>query len=360
MVEQDIGRGARETPDPAPGAVALEVVAPGATEPGAAIVATGLTKRYGHFTAVDSLDLSIQQGEIFGLLGPNGAGKTTTILMLLGLTEPTSGSVRVAGYDPVRDPLSVKSIVGYLPDNVGFYPNMTGRQNLRYTASLNRVPRKEAEQRIDTLLAEVGLTEAADKRAGKYSRGMRQRLAVADALIKHPSILIMDEPTIGIDPEGVRDMLALLSRLKTEEGMTILLSSHLLHQVQTVCDRVGIFVGGHLIAAGPVPELERQLAENNESEFEISTVSADSGEADDAALEHFARSLKSLKGVEEVSRLRDLVTVRSRNDVRADAARLAIEQGLLPIHLRQRGLSLDDVYDRYFREEVEAGHVAVK
>ncbi len=206
----------------------------------------------------------------------------------------------------------------------------------------------------------MGLTEAADKRAGKYSRGMRQRLAVADALIKQPSILILDEPTIGIDPEGVRDMLALLSRLRSEEGMTILLSSHLLHQVQTVCDRVGIFVGGHLIAAGPVPELERQLAESDESEYEIATVTADGRAADEGALVRLTRSLESLKGVEDVSRLRDVVTVRSRSDIRAAAARLAIEQGLLPIHLRQLGLSLDDIYDRYFREEVDAGHVAVK
>lgn len=345
MVEQDTGRGVRETSAPTPKAV---------------IVASRLTKKYGQFTAVDDLDLSIQKGEIFGLLGPNGAGKTTTILMLLGLTEPTSGSVRVAGYDPVRDPLSVKSLVGYLPDNVGFYPNMTGRQNLRYTASLNRVPRKEADERIDALLNDVGLADAGDKRAGQYSRGMRQRLAVADALVKRPSVLILDEPTIGIDPEGVREMLAMLARLKDEEGMTILLSSHLLHQVQTVCDRVGIFVGGHLIAAGPVGELERQLAENDESEFEISAVAADGGAADDGSLERLTRSLKSLKGVEDVSRLRDVMTVRSRSDVRADAARLAIEQGLIPVHLRQRGLSLDDIYDRYFREEVDAGHGGIK
>jgi ABC-2 type transport system ATP-binding protein len=345
MVEQDTDRGARDV---------------AASTPETVIEAAGLTKKYGQFTAVDNLDLSINKGEIFGLLGPNGAGKTTTILMLLGLTEPTSGTVRVAGYDSVRDPLSVKSIVGYLPDNVGFYPNMTGRQNLRYTASLNRVPRKEADARIDVLLAEVGLSDAADKRAGKYSKGMRQRLAVADALVKRPSILILDEPTIGIDPEGVREMLALLSRLKTEEGMTILLSSHLLHQVQAVCDRVGIFVGGHLIAMGPVEELERQLAEREDREFEISVVTADGREAPDEALERLAVALRALGGVEDVGRVRDMVNVRGRGDIRAQAARLAIEQGLVPIHLRQRGLSLDDIYDRYFREEASAGHVGIK
>ena len=323
----------------------------------AVITATGLTKRYGQFTAVDGLDLSIVRGEIFGLLGPNGAGKTTTILMLLGLTEPTSGTVRVAGYDPVRDPLSVKSIVGYLPDNVGFYPNMTGRQNLRYTASLNRVPRKEAEERIDVLLEQVGLSDAAEKRAGKYSRGMRQRLAVADALVKRPTVLILDEPTIGIDPEGVRDLLAMLARLKDEEGMTILLSSHLLYQVQEICDRVGIFVGGHLIAAGPVPDLERQLAQDADLEFEVSAVARDGGRVEVSALERLGRTLEAVDGVREVRvDQRGSVTVRASRDIQVEAARAVVDQGLLPLRLAQRGLSLDDIYDRYFREEVDDGH----
>ncbi|MBN1631662.1 MAG: ABC transporter ATP-binding protein [Thermoleophilia bacterium] len=321
------------------------------------ITAQGLTKKYGRFTAVDNLDLSVKQGEIFGLLGPNGAGKTTTILMLLGLTEPTSGSVTVAGHNPVRDPLSVKSRVGYLPDNVGFYPNMTGRQNLRYTASLNRISRKEAETRIDSLLAEVGLTDAAEKRAGKYSRGMRQRLAIADALVKQPSILILDEPTIGIDPEGVRDLLAMLARLREEEGMTILLSSHLLHQVQEVCDRVGIFVGGHLIAAGPVPELERQLAREDDLEFKVSAVTSEGLELDARALEGLGSALKALSDVDSVGVERGMFTVRARRDIRADVARTLADQKVLPVHLSQRGMSLDDIYDRYFREEVDTAHV---
>jgi len=343
VVERKADREVREMPDDNGGPV---------------IVASGLTKKYGDFTAVDGLDLEIQRGEIFGLLGPNGAGKTTTILMLLGLTEPTEGTVRVAGYDSVRDPLSVKSIVGYLPDNVGFYPNMTGRQNLRYTASLNRIPRKVAEERIEALLADVGLNEAADKRAGKYSRGMRQRLAVADALIKHPTVLILDEPTIGIDPEGVREMLSMLARLRDEEGMTILLSSHLLHQVQEVCDRVGIFVGGHLIAAGPVPELERQLAERGDLEYEVMAVASDGRQVDGATLEKLADSLKSVDGVQDVTSVRGTLSVRSRRDVRAEVAKAVVALDLLPVHLRQRGLSLDDIYERYFHEGAEADHAS--
>jgi ABC-2 type transport system ATP-binding protein len=321
-----------------------------------AIVATGLTKKYGHFVAVDGLDLTVFKGEIFGLLGPNGAGKTTTILMLLGLTEPTAGTARVSGFDPVREPLSVKSIVGYLPDNVGFYPNMSGRHNLLYTASLNRIPRKEAAERADVLLEQVGLTEAAGKRAGTYSRGMRQRLAVADALIKRPSILILDEPTIGIDPEGVHDLLALLERLKTEESMTILLSSHLLHQVQEICDRVGIFVGGHLIATGPVDDLERQLAEKEQSEYEIQVVKSDGHEIDDKLRDEAGEALKSLRGVSAVSSERGVLKVHSRRDTRFEAVRSLLDLGLVPVLVRQRGLSLDDIYDRYFQGEVDSGH----
>ena len=164
----------------------------------------GLTKLYGEKKAVDNLNLEIRKGEIFGLLGPNGAGKTTTTLMLLGLTEPSEGQAWIDGKDCTRDPIAIKRMVGYLPDNVGFYADMTGRENLRFTGQLNGLPRDLAEARIDDLLQKVGMTEAADQKTGTYSRGMRQRLGIADVLMKDPSVVIMDEPTLGIDPEGMR------------------------------------------------------------------------------------------------------------------------------------------------------------
>lgn len=223
------------------------------------IVAAGLTKRYGDLVAVDGLDLELRRGEIFGLLGQNGAGKTTTILMLLGLTEPTSGSARVMGLDPARDALRVKRQVGYLPDSVGFYGDLTGRQNLRYTARLNGLGREEAEARIGEALEQVSLSDRGDTRADTYSRGMLQRLGIADALIKEPEILILDEPTAAIDPIGVVEILQLLRNLVHGRGVTVLLSSHLLTQVQSVCDRVGIFAAGRLIGLGTVPELAAQF-----------------------------------------------------------------------------------------------------
>jgi ABC-2 type transport system ATP-binding protein len=219
------------------------------------IRAEGLTKRYGPRTVVDDLDLEVRRGEIYGLLGPNGAGKTTTILMLLGLSEPDAGHARVVGLDPTRHALEVKRRVGYLPDDAGFYADLTGRQNLRYTAALNGLRGARAEDRIDEVLDRVGLTDAAERKAGQYSRGMRQRLGIADALVKAPSVLILDEPTIGIDPLGVVEILGLIRRLVSERRIALLLASHLLDQVQATCDRVGIFYAGRLVDEGTVAEL---------------------------------------------------------------------------------------------------------
>ncbi|HID62051.1 MAG TPA: ABC transporter ATP-binding protein, partial [Anaerolineae bacterium] len=176
----------------------------------------GLTKHYGDFVAVDSLDLTVRRGEVFGLLGPNGAGKTTTILMLLGLTEPTAGSVRVLDFDPARQPLSVKAHVGYLPERIGFYDGLTARENLIYIAKLNGLRREEAYKRIEAALAQMGLSEVADRRVATFSRGMRQRLGVADVLLKRPQLIIMDEPTQGLDPEAAREFLEIIHRLKAD------------------------------------------------------------------------------------------------------------------------------------------------
>jgi len=235
----------------------------------------GLTKRYGTHLVVNNLDLSVGKGEIFGLLGPNGAGKSTAILMLLGLTEPDSGTVRVCGLDPVRFPILVKQKVGYLPEDVGFYEEMTGLENLVYTARLNEIPQGEAESRADELLGRVGLGTEKHKKTGKYSRGMRQRLGLADVLIKHPRVIILDEPTLGIDPTGVREFLELIVRLSRKEGITVLFSSHQLHLVQQVCDRVGIFVDGRLLAEGEIGSLARQLFPDGQETSEGRSVALD-------------------------------------------------------------------------------------
>ncbi len=217
-----------------------------------------LTKKYGSRTAVDHLNIKIEEGEVFGFLGPNGAGKTTTLLMFLGLTEPTSGKAKVMGFDPTREPFKVKERVGYLPENVGFYDDMDARQNLRYIAKLNRISGDVSEKRIDYWLEMVGLSEESTKKVGTYSKGMRQRLGIAEVLIKEPKLVFLDEPTIGLDPDGTNRMLDLIHSLSREKNITLFLSSHLLDQVQRICDRVGIMINGNLVAIGPIEELAKK------------------------------------------------------------------------------------------------------
>ena len=299
-----------------------------------------LTKRYNGVTAVNNLNLTIREGEIFGMLGPNGSGKTTTILMLLGLTEPTAGRVRVLGLDPARQPLSVKARVGYIPDQVGFYDDLTAVENLMYTAKLNGIPRKEALARIDDALDRMGLSEVKDRAVKTYSRGMKQRLAVADVLIKQPHMVIMDEPTQGLDPEGAHEFLKIIRDLK-DENITVLLASHLLHQVQSVCDRVGLFNQGRMAISGTVEELAQKYMEGG---YRIELEAT----GDRSAIE---KALKEVKGVTEVAYLgRDRYEVRAKGDLRAEAARAVVLAGggLLSLHVEAP--SLDDIYVRFFQE----------
>jgi ABC-2 type transport system ATP-binding protein len=221
--------------------------------PGPVIEAVGLTKAYGRDTVVDGLDLRIEPGEIFGFLGPNGAGKTTTLLMFLGLTLPSGGTVRVLGEDPVKEPLKVKSKVGYLAENMGFYGDLSARENLSFVCELNRM--EAFSQKVEDVLSLVGLAEVADKQVSEFSRGMRQRLGLSEVLVKDPRVRFLDEPTLGLDPDGINTMLELITRLPAERGLTVILSSHLLHLVSRVANRVGILRKGKLLAEGGIAEL---------------------------------------------------------------------------------------------------------
>lgn len=300
-----------------------------------------LTKQYGSKTAVNDLSLSIRKGEVFGLLGPNGAGKTTTILMLLGLTEPTSGTAQICGKNCARDPLAVKSMVGYLPDNTGFYADMTGRQNLRFTGQLNGLPKDVIEERIDTLLARVGMTKAADQKAETYSKGMRQRLGIADVLMKDPQIIVMDEPTLGIDPEGMRELLELIRQLSDEDGRTLLISSHQLQQIQQVCDRVGIFVEGSLIASGTLKELEEQIRKDGGYLLELEVLPCD---------DKILGMLYQQPGVQKITKEGDCFMISSALDIRSALTKFLGENGYSILHLHQRGGDLDEIYRRYFEK----------
>src|SRR5947207_7754438 len=213
-----------------------------------------LTRRYGATVAVDDVDLEVEAGEIVGILGPNGSGKTTTILMLLGLTEPTGGQAEVAGFDPLREPLEVKRRVGYLPDQVGFYDGLSARDNLAYTGRLAGLPRSEIDDRFAAAMDRVGLGDVGRDRVRTFSQGMRQRLGLAEVLMKRPSVAILDEPTTALDPHSTQEFLAMIRGLKAD-GTAVLLSSHHLDQVQSVCDRVALFNRGRIALSGTVTEL---------------------------------------------------------------------------------------------------------
>ena len=231
-----------------------------------------LTKVYGGQTAVDHITFEVAEGEIFGFLGPNGAGKTTTLLMLLGLTEPTSGTVEVMGMDPVREPIAVKSKIGYLQENMGFYQDLNAIQMLGFMAELNGISQKESADRIDEALTTVGLADEAGKKIGAYSRGMRQRLGLAELLIKDSKIAFLDEPTLGLDPDATNRIMDMIQGLCSEKKMTILLSSHMLHQVQKICHRIGIMIKGRMIAQGTMQQLASEKLGLGQESFTLEEV----------------------------------------------------------------------------------------
>jgi len=301
------------------------------------IEAVNLTKRYNGTAVVNGISFSVARGEIFGLLGPNGAGKTTTILMLLGLSDISDGQARVLGHDPAREPLAVKRQVGYLPDQIGFYDGLSAADNLRYTARLMGLERAEREQRISASLGHVGLADVADNRVSTFSRGMRQRLGVAEILMKEAQIAILDEPTSGLDPQATVELLGIIRDLK-KRGVSVLLSSHLLERVQSVCDRVALFNQGKIALIGTVSELGREVLGGG---FRVEVEAEGQG---------LAERIAAIPGVQQVepagaNRLRLLAT----GDVRPEAAAAVVAAGGRLLRLSVEEPSLEAIYSRYFQ-----------
>jgi ABC-2 type transport system ATP-binding protein len=309
------------------------------------ISARGLTKRYGEAVVVDALDFDIFKGEIFGLLGPNGAGKTTTILMMLGLTDVSAGTVSVAGHDPVRQPLQVKRRVGYLPDAVGFYDNLTAVENLTYTARLMGIGRNERAERIAGALARVRLSDVAHKPVATFSRGMRQRLGLAELVMKQAEIAILDEPTSGLDPQSTHEFLGMIGDLK-REGVTVLITSHLLDQVQRTCDRVALFRDGKILVMGTVPELARQVLGAG---FVVDV------EAAAAPGKDLVSRLSAIAGVLSVQQTAEgIYRLTADHDVRAEAARVVVAADGALTRLSVDDPSLDSIYTRFFETQAAA------
>ena len=300
-----------------------------------------LTKTYDGTTVVDRLNLHIEEGEIFGFLGPNGSGKTTTILMLLGLTEPTSGVARICGYNSTREPLKVKRISGYVPEKVGFYEDLTAHYNLTYTARLNGFPEELAMKRVREALDIMGLSEVAGGRVETFSRGMKQRLAIADMLIKMPKVAFLDEPTAGIDPEGVKEMLDLIAGIAREQKMTVILSSHQLHQVQQICSRVGILVKGRMVVEGSLDQLGREALAGGQFRIEVQLAETTSNLID---------CIKRIDGVVSVERSGDLLLISCLQDLRPQIARTIVDNNGLLVQMKIQSYALEDIYMKYFTE----------
>ena len=303
------------------------------------IEARGLTKRYGETTAVDGIDLAVRKGEIYGLLGPNGSGKTTTILMLLGLTESDGGDIRIVGLNPMREPLKVKRRVAYLPDALGFYDHLSARENLSYSARLCGIGVAEANRRIDEALREVGLADVADRKTATFSRGMRQRLGLAEIIMRDPDVAILDEPTNGLDPSATHEFLTMIRRLK-EKGVTVLLSSHLLDRVQSVCDRVGLFNKGKLTVEGTVTELARRVL-GAADRIEVEAEGKDLPEV-----------LAQVPGVAKVdSGHNGTYWLEAKGDPRPEVAERIMRSGGKLIALHRHDPSLDEIYTKYFAKD---------
>ena len=301
-----------------------------------------LTKKYNGKVAVDNLNLDIEKGVIYGLLGPNGAGKSTVILMLLGLTEPTSGTITVAGYNPTREPLKVKRITGYLPEKIGFYEDMTAYQNLEYTALLNGIQSKEIPKKIEHCLSIVGLLEEKDVLVKKFSKGMKQRLGIADVLIKDPEIVIFDEPTEGLDLEVANQILDTIKELNQKNKITFLISSHQLNLVQKICDKVGIMSNGKLITEGNVEELGKNILGGNKYQIELEVV----GDS-----QKVIEKLKQIKGIKSTSLKDDTILIGTDEDLRKEISKVvsAIEDVILT-KIDIKDFSLEDIYLNYFKE----------
>ena len=304
------------------------------------IEAENLVKTYDGTTVVKGISFTVARGEIFGLLGPNGAGKTTTILMLLGLSEMSGGKARVCGHNPVREPLAVKRRVGYLPDQVGFYDNLTAAENLRYTARLIGLAPHEREAKIKDSLDHVGLIGVEDHRVSTFSRGMKQRLGLAEILMKDVEIAILDEPTSGLDPLATIELLDIIRNLKRRD-VAVLLSSHLLDRVQSVCDRVALFSAGKIVLMGTVPELRRQVLGGG---FPVEV------EAEGEGLRDRLAAIPGVRTIEELSPTQFQLLADS--DVRPQAAAAVVAAGGRLLQMSNLP-SLELIYSRYFENQAQ-------
>ena len=296
------------------------------------IKVSGLTKDYGARRAISNLSFDAQQGEIVGFLGPNGAGKTTTLRILTGYMPPTDGEAIVAGYDVVEESLEVRKRVGYLPETVPLYTDMIVFDYLKFMGDLRRIP--NVSNRVDEVLDMVGLTDRSDGYIGNLSKGMRQRVGLAQALLHRPEVLILDEPTIGLDPGQVVEVRELIREIGKER--TVLLSTHLLNEAQNICDRLLIINQGKIVAEDTTANLQARLIGAERVIIRVR------GEADE-----LANTIQQVKGVQSVETKQDGAVefeFSSGKDLRPEVAKKVISSGYDLLELRPLGMSLEEIF----------------
>jgi ABC-2 type transport system ATP-binding protein len=307
------------------------------------IITFGLTKAYRNLKAVDSLTISVNRGDIFGFLGPNGAGKTTTIRMLCGLLLPTSGNAKVAGFDILKDNLKIRSVIGLLPESSGFYNWMNAEEYLLHFARLYKIEPLLARKRANDLLEKVGLAAKAFAPIGYYSRGMKQRLGLARALINNPKVIFLDEPTLGLDPKGQQDIQKILLDLNHEREVTIFLSSHALSEVSTLCNRVAIVNQGRLVAQGTIDEL-RRLAVGRSSGGDMLEIRILNSQS---ALDDVSLLLSQFEYKTSISHDNRLINISfSRNSFEPinNIIEKFLKAGSMIYDIRRQDMSLEDVF----------------
>ena len=300
-----------------------------------------LTKYYGPHLAVSRLDFQVAAGEIVGFLGPNGAGKTTTLKILAGFLSPTSGTARINGYDCVTDSLAVRRSLGYLPENVAIYPDLTVTQFLRFAARAKGVAAKDETGEVDRVAAACGLGEVRGKLVAALSKGFRQRLGLAQALINQPPLLILDEPTIGLDPSQIVEIRQLIKNL--EGAHTVMLSSHILPEVSQLCHRVIIINRGQIVASDTPENLSRQLGHGSRVLLTVA-----------GPVDQVEAALKAVSGVNRVlsqGEGRYLVEADNGQELRPQLARVVVARGWQLLELKSQEFTLEEVFLNLVTEE---------
>jgi ABC-2 type transport system ATP-binding protein len=302
-----------------------------------------LTKTYGDFNAVDKLNMEVPKGEIYGFLGPNGAGKTTTVLMLMGLSVPTSGTGTVGGFDIVEQSREIRSAASILPEYSSLYGDLTTFENLDYLGKLNDMPKEEREDRIHETLEIVGMSDWLDAKYESFSRGMKQRVGIASTMMKNPQVIFLDEPTLGLDPVGTREIRELILDLKNKQGLTVVMTSHILSEVQATCDRIAIINQGKLVLRETMENLNHIMtgAEDRSVEFKLTDMSSE-----------LIKEIESVYGVKQVTQDNGRLYVYTNIESDILVSKTIVENGSTILMMKPREYTLEEIFMKYYEKEV--------